>query len=58
MHRPAKSVRMSKKEFLREHVRLVKRLRSGNKKALKLEADDQAEELREVKQHLKETDKD
>lgn len=47
---------MSKRAFLKEHVRLVKRLRHPNKKALRAEADDQAEELREVKRGVTEPD--
>lgn len=44
-----KNVSMTKKAFVKEHVELVKTLKSGNKKALKQEAKEQGEELKRVK---------
>jgi hypothetical protein len=40
---------MTAEQAVQEHTRLVKRLRSGNKKALREEAKDQAGELKEYR---------
>lgn len=44
----SKKVSMSKRAFVNEHKELVKTLKSGNKKALKKEAQEQGSELKKV----------
>lgn len=46
-------VSMSKKAFVKEHVSLVKTLKSGNKKKLAKEAKEQAAELKKVNKNGK-----
>lgn len=42
-------VSMSKRAFVKEHVKLVKALKSGDKRALRKEAREQSAELKKVK---------
>jgi hypothetical protein len=42
-------VTMSKKRFIREHVKLIKILRYGNRRSLLKEATSQSKELRRYK---------
>jgi hypothetical protein len=46
---PMNKISMTKKAFVKEHIKLVKVLRTGSKPALKREANDQAKELRKYK---------